>query len=139
MPIYEIAKGGKLNAYKLFLALSNTLANPENGILCEIFQNSFLADSSAKMLRKHFLTEFQISKIDSFPERDDIHKRVFESVKMSVCILLGKRSKSQETNFTLNIWRDRNRLNGEQIQLSPNIIFSIDPETASIPSISTRT
>ena len=88
LDIYELSKGGKLNLYKLFLAKSSQLQK-ENGILCEIFQNSFLADNSAKYIRQYFVNEQKIISIDSFPERDNHKKRVFEAVKMSVCILIS--------------------------------------------------
>jgi hypothetical protein len=107
LPIYQLAKGGKLNAYKLFLAISDKLLTT-NGVLCEIFQNSFLGDLSAINIRKHFIENNTIKFIDSFPERDDANKRVFPGVKMSTCIMLSIKTKpSRETHFALNIYSDR--------------------------------
>ena len=85
---YTIAFGGKLNAYKLFIANAVKKLLSTNGINCFIFQNSFLGDRQATNLRKYILKNDKIIKIDSFPERDSKKKRVFESVKMSVCISL---------------------------------------------------
>lgn len=85
---YTIAFGGKLNAYKLFIANAVKKLLSTNGINCFIFQNSFLGDRQAANLRKYILKNDKIIKIDSFPERDSKKKRVFESVKMSVCISL---------------------------------------------------
>lgn len=87
----QIAFGGKLNAYKLFLAKAINSIVREEGYVSFIFQNSFLADKQAFTLRKTVLENTQIKMLDSFPERDSKKKRVFESVKMSVCILLLQR------------------------------------------------
>ena len=85
---YKIAFGGKLNAYKLFVANAIKKILSLNGVNCFIFQNSFLGDRQATNLRKYILNNNKILKIDSFPERDSKKKRVFESVKMSVCVSL---------------------------------------------------
>jgi Alw26I/Eco31I/Esp3I family type II restriction m6 adenine DNA methyltransferase len=138
LPVYDIAKGGKLNAYKVFLAKSITLQK-QNGIICEIFQNSFLADNSAKYIRKHFLRDQHIIRIDSFPERDDVQRRVFENAKMSVCILLSASLKlDQPYIFDLNIWDDRYLTTGRRIAFSNIDIVKFDEENAPIPLISEK-
>lgn len=131
-PIYEKASGGKLNAYKLFLAKSADLQK-QNGILCEIFQNSFLGDSSSSKIRQYFLRDQRIVKIDSFPERDDVNLRVFESAKMSVCILTSQNKKLPVYNFALSIWRDKYMLSGQKIVLLNQDLFALDPKSVSIP------
>lgn len=136
---FETALGGKLNAYKLFLAKSvNVVENKSlakaNGIIAFIFQNSFLADKQAIGIRKDILENNQIICIDSFPERDSIKKRVFESAKMSVCILLAKHSNTDEP-FTVNIWNDKNKTSGITTSFTFSDIKAIDPETLSIPRI----
>jgi len=132
--LYEKAKSGKLNAYKLFLIKSASLLL-KDGTLCEIFQNSFLADQSAKEVRKYFLSENQIIVIDSFPERDDLSKRVFESVKMSVCILLAKKGFHNEYNFILRVWEERFMKNANQVVLNTELIRNFDSINFVIPSI----
>jgi len=133
-PIYEKATGGKLNAYKLFLAKSAELQKPE-GILCEIFQNSFLADNSASKIRKHFLEMQRIFRIDSFPERDNIYLRVFENVKMSVCILISQNKAVKEYQFLLRIYKDKYMNLARQITFSNLDVLNMDPNNAAIPSI----
>jgi len=128
---YKHALGGKLNAYKLFLALAPIILKKE-GLNCQIFQISFLADNQAKNIRKHYLNNQSIIRIDAFPERDNENKRVFEEAKMSVCILLSKNLPSKKETFTLNISYDR-KIRGEEISLSNPVINSIDSETLSIP------
>lgn len=78
----EIAFGGKLNAYKLFLAISINKICKDRGVISMIFQNSFIADQQATLLRKEVINHHRIITIDSFPERDSKKKRVFPSVKM---------------------------------------------------------
>ena len=133
--IYDKAKTGKLNAYKLFIAKSITLVK-RKGVFCQIFQNSFLGDNSAKLLRKHFLTKQLILRIDSFPERDNINKRVFKSAKMSVCILFAKNEKVNDFNFDLILWKERWMQNKSSVNFSNSELLEYDKNTIVIPSIS---
>ncbi|MBK7790219.1 MAG: N-6 DNA methylase [Saprospiraceae bacterium] len=133
--IYDIAKSGKLNAYKLFLAKSIKILN-DGGIFNQIFQNSFLGDNSAKLLRKHFLTEQKIIRIDSFPERDDLNKRVFFSAKMSVCILFSQNKKMVEYDFPLFVWSERWMENSYSSLFSNKELMTFDKESYVIPSVS---
>lgn len=134
--LYEKAKGGKLNAYKLFIAKSFDLLNYK-GIFCQIFQNSFLADNSAKKIRKFIIEESKIIKIDSYPERDDVNKRVFESAKMSVCILLCKKQKSTCNDFDLNVWESKNKLKFS-VKINRDSIIRFDDKNFVIPTITSE-
>ena len=133
---FQIALGGKLNAYKLFLAKAiNSLTYKNgNGLISYIFQNSFLADKQATELRKYTINNSQILTIDSFPERDNKKKRVFESAKMSVCIVLLKQA--QPTNsFIVNIWEDKDKKKGITTSFNKDEIVAIDSENESIPRL----
>lgn len=132
LDIYDLAKGGKLNLYKLFLAKSSQLQK-QNGILCEIFQNSFLADNAAKFIRKYFLNEQTIVRIDSFPERDNHKKRVFEAVKMSVCILITSKVQSDDYSFKLSVWKTKHMDDGFTVDYMKSEINKIDPVSFQIP------
>jgi adenine-specific DNA methylase len=134
--LYEKAKGGKLNAYKLFIAKSFDLLNYK-GIFCQIFQNSFLADNSAKKIRKFIIEDSKIIKIDSYPERDDVNKRVFESAKMSVCILLCKKQKSTCNDFDLNVWESKNKLKFS-VKINRDSIIRFDDKNFVIPTITSE-
>lgn len=134
LPIYEIAKGGKLNAYKLFLARSSELLG-KNGITCQIFQNSFLGDLSAQNLRLYYLANHSIRFIDSFPERDDINKRVFPGVKMSICIMLAASDQDPNNCFRLSIYSDRQFTLKSSINYTFKDIKEIDPDYCTILSI----
>lgn len=49
-----------------------------------------------------------VLKVDSFPERDNVRLRVFESVKMSVAILLiRKQTNIVDQTFHVNVWKDK--------------------------------
>ena len=65
---YKIAFGGKLNAYKLFIANALSILCRKEGVMCVICQNSLLADRQATNLRKHIFEYAQLLSIDSFPE-----------------------------------------------------------------------
>jgi len=137
LDIYELSKGGKLNLYKLFLAKSSQLQK-ENGILCEIFQNSFLADNSAKYIRQYFVNEQKIISIDSFPERDNHKKRVFEAVKMSVCILISFKEKTDDYSFRLSVWKSKEMDEGFFVTYLKSEINKIDPISNQIPLLESK-
>lgn len=128
------AFGGKLNAYKLFLAKALHSLVKCNGKVCFIFQNSFLADKQAAELRKDIFQNYRLVQIDSYPERDNVRKRVFESVKMSVCIALFSKE-SSKLPFTVNIWDDKNKNSGITTIFTVEDIILLDPVSLAIPRI----
>ena len=131
---YKIAFGGKLNAYKLFIANAINLLSRKDGIMCVICQNSLLADRQATNLRKHILEQNQFISIDSYPERDSKKKRVFESVKMSVCIPIVRKRKSNDY-FRVYIWDDKNKTTGLETRYNFNEIQSMDSIEYAIPRL----
>jgi type IIG restriction enzyme and methyltransferase len=133
-PFLQIAFGGKLNAYKLFLALALKYLIKPNGIISYIFQNSFMGDLQAYNLRKAVICENQPLIIDSFPERDSKKKRVFESVKMSVCIVVIKATNT-DNPFIVNFWDDKNKSSGTQTSFTRKDIIEIDTSSYTIPRI----
>ena len=133
---YTIAFGGKLNAYKLFIANALKKILSIKGINCFIFQNSFLGDRQATNLRHYVLNYNKILMIDSFPERDSKKKRVFESVKMSVCISIIQNIKvSSDYVFPVNIWNDKDKTSGLSTCFSLNDIVAIDNIDYTIPRL----
>jgi len=134
--IYQKCKGGKINAFELFLAKTHELLK-NKGVNCQIFQNSFLADNSSRNLREFYFKNERIIFIDSFPERDNPQKRVFESVKMSVCILLSKRHviNGIDYEFVVRFWEDKTMLNGHITKFSIEEIELFDPKQLTIPNL----
>jgi Alw26I/Eco31I/Esp3I family type II restriction m6 adenine DNA methyltransferase len=135
MPLYDKAKTGKFNAYKLFLAKASSITK-SLGNTTLIFQNSFLADNSARKLREFYLKNQTILKIDSFPERDDVHKRVFKSAKMSVCIMSVRNEKQIKYDFLFKVWHERQMEKYYEINFTNNEILNFDINTFAIPTIS---
>mgnify|MGYP004714585477 CR=1 FL=1 len=131
---FKIALGGKLNAYKLFLAKAINTLTSKNGIITLIFQNSFLADKQAENLRKYIFSNSEFITIDSFPERDNKKKRVFESAKMSVCIVFIRNCFS-DSLFYINFWNDKDKTSGICTAFTPNDIKMIDSSSMTIPRI----
>jgi Alw26I/Eco31I/Esp3I family type II restriction m6 adenine DNA methyltransferase len=132
--IYHKCKGGKINAYELFLAKTDELLK-NGGTNCQIFQNSFLADNSSKGVRNHYLNNQSLLYIESFPERDDITKRVFESAKMSVCILMSKKIILSDYKFSLRIHSDRTLKKYYIVEFNKSEIISFDPINVVIPTL----
>jgi Alw26I/Eco31I/Esp3I family type II restriction m6 adenine DNA methyltransferase len=131
---YPLTGSGKLNAYRAFIAKSLKNITKTSGIFCMIFQNSFLGDSFAAGLRKYIFDNHSILNIDSFPERDNVSKRVFTGVKMSVCILTCKTGEINN-GFNFNMYSDKgfNREYTNKIKLSD--IKLLYPKNLSIPLI----
>lgn len=133
----KIAFGGKLNAYKLFLALSINKICKDRGVISMIFQNSFIADQQATLLRKEVIDNHRIITIDSFPERDSKKKRVFPSVKMSVCVLLMQKT-GEQSPFVVNFWNDKYKSSGTSVLYTAQNIKNIDSKDYCIPRIEQR-
>lgn len=133
---YNLAKGGKLQAYKLFIANSLKNITKEDGITTLIFQNSFLGDTACKNIRKYCLDN-KVLCIDSFPERDNVKLRVFENVKMSVCILQVKKINTTKNDykFILNIWKEKYMINKKVIKYTKNEIQLLDPNSYQIQDL----
>ncbi len=130
----KAAFGGKLNAYKLFLAMALEKLIKNRGLVCYIIQNSFLADKQASTLRKEVFDTAQIIFIDSFPERDNVKKRIFSSVKMSVCIPLIQKLPTDDP-FVVNFWDDKYKSSGVTTLFTKENIYNIDSENYTIARI----
>jgi len=134
---FEPAISGMVNVFRLFIVRSINLLK-ENGFLTEIFPLAFTGDISAGKLRKWILKNYHICGIEIFPERDDPKKRVFENVKMSVCIL-NLLKKKDDKKFFLRIHQDRyvNQSN-EMTFIFKEDIFLFDNKNYTIPLIKAK-
>ncbi|MCB9805587.1 Eco57I restriction-modification methylase domain-containing protein [Candidatus Nomurabacteria bacterium] len=129
---YKAAKGGMLNIFRLFIVRSLDLLK-NDGIFVEIFPLAFVCDLTAVNLRKFILEDTQPISIDAFPERDNHKKRVFEAVKMSVCILITRKSAPKEP-FSLRINKDKFiDYSTQKTYLDLNKIKVLDDKNYSIP------
>jgi len=134
---YKPAIGGMLNIFRLFILKSIYLLSNE-GVFSEIFPLAFVGDLSISKLRNYILNNNEILFIEAFPERDDSNKRVFEAVKMSVCILNLKKAK-KTAPFFVRINNDRfiNK-NAEKNYLTKSIIETIDRKNLTFPLVSSK-
>lgn len=130
---FDFAKGGRVNLFQFFYPLGIFLSRM-NGLISFITQNSILAEDSALNNRKLIFSDCQILKIDSFPERDNVAKRVFKSAKMSVGILFLRKSKiNSNYNFVVKVHKDRYLNNFHELQISLSEIVKIYPDNLIIP------
>jgi hypothetical protein len=89
-------------------------------------------------LRKFILDNCTILSIEAFPERDDPNRRVFEAVKMSVCIMNLKRGLTN-CRFFLRINSDRFvDESAEKNYLDRDVIETIDKKYLTIPLTSEK-
>jgi len=109
-----------------------------NGVQTQIFQNSFLTDNSARNLREFYFLNTVILKIDSFPERDNPNTRVFESAKMSVCILQSVKRKIKDYEFIVSFWNDKYKTSGHTNFFKVSELFIFDEKQLNIPNLKTE-
>jgi Alw26I/Eco31I/Esp3I family type II restriction m6 adenine DNA methyltransferase len=125
-----------INIYRLFILRSITILRRE-GVLVEIFPLSFVADVSASNLRKHIFENNSIEFIEAFPERDDENRRVFETAKMSVCIMLVHKNKNQNGKFFVRIHHDKYvDFNNQKVYFDLKTLSLFDKENLTIPLMS---
>lgn len=134
--VYEWAKGGVLNIYRMFICRCFSLLK-NDGHCCLIFPLAFMGDASNSKIRQFVMENTQVDFIEAFPERDIESKRVFKEVKMSVCILgATKRKKPSSYKFSVRIHRDKYvDDNNETMFISYDEIKTIDNKYLSIPLI----
>ena len=131
-PEYAPAMGGMINVFRLFIVKSVHLLS-HNGIFSQIFPLAFIADVSCGNLRKYLLKNYEVLSIEAFPERDDAKKRVFEAVKMSVCIL-NLLNQESTGKFSMRIHGDRFiDVENEKVLLDIGDISLIDEANHTIP------
>lgn len=131
---YDYAKGGRLNMFQFFYPLAIDISR-DNGIVSMITQNSILAEDSALGNRKLFFTQTDILSIDSFPERDNKHLRVFESAKMSVCICTLRKNKQPDncSIIPIKVWHSRFMQDKHELNITVEEITEMYPEDFIIP------
>lgn len=121
-----------INIFQLFIVRGLNLLK-RNGIFCQIYPLAFTGDVSLYKLRKEILDNYALVGIEAFPERDNPKKRVFENVKMSVCITLIQKSAFRD-RFFLRINSDKFVDRTEKKSFfTPDEVKSIDRSYYTIP------
>ncbi len=131
---YKPAQGGMINVFRLFIVKSISLLS-KNGVFSEIFPLAFVGDVSSSNLRVYLLKNCGILNIEAFPERDNEKKRVFEAVKMSVCILNLHRRKMNDKFFIRTHWDRYVDLKNKKVFMTINEIRILDISNYTIPLI----
>ena len=129
---FEYAQGGRINMFQYFYPLSSAILS-QKGVCSLITQNSLLAEESALNNRKLFFDKFKICSIDSFPERDNVNLRVFESAKMSVCICLLQLGTTIDDSFDIHVWKSKYMNSGHVLSIQKKDIQSVYPNDLIIP------
>ena len=131
---YNSAHGGRDNLFQFFYPLAINISK-KSGVVCLITQNSILAEDTTLTNRRFIITNSKIIRFVSFPERDDVKKRVFENAKMSVCIGILEATKCTTTDydFCVDVWYDRYFSAGHTLQLNLSEIQSIYPAKLIFP------
>jgi len=131
---YDYALGGRVNLFQFFYPLAIAISR-RPGIISLITQNSILAEDSALANRRHIVENCRIVRFVSFPERDDVKKRVFENAKMSVCIGILNTTKPvpADYDFEIDVWYDRYFSKGHSLRLSLSEIKNIYPTKLIFP------
>ncbi len=124
------ALGGVVNAARLFYAMGLHISNSD-GFVAMIIPFGFLTDTTSAKLRHHIFTHHSFIKIDAFPERDSIKRRVFEDAKMSTAIIITSYKKTN-AKFDLGVSYGKN-INTQRLKLHFQSIQSINAELLSIP------
>lgn len=133
---YKPAISGMTNIYRLFVLRSITILR-QDGIFIEIFPLSFIADVSASNLRKYILKYNSVNIVEAFPERDSEKHRVFETAKMSVCILQLQKGYAQSNKFFVRIHHDRFvDENNQKVFFNLETLLLFDKKNLTIPLMS---
>jgi len=130
---HEYAKGGRVNLFQYFYPLGVDISC-KGGIVSLIVQNSLLSEDTTIKNREFILGNSRIIHIDSFPERYDVKKRVFESVTMSVCICMLSHESAADYTIPIDIWKDKYKSEGTHLRINKSEIKSLYPESLIFPS-----
>lgn len=129
---YKHAIGGRINLFQFFVPFSIENAK-KRGVICQITQNSILGEDTAISNRKFIFNNSNIIRFDSFPERDNVKTRVFESVKMSVAISLLRKEEVKNNYFKVFVWKTKHMNEKVELLTSKDEILKIYPNSLSIP------
>lgn len=137
MKEFSPAIEGMVNIYKLFIIRGINILK-HKGFFIQIFPLAFICDISASKLRKWILDNFHIVGIEAFPERDNEKTRVFDSVKMSVCILKVIKAKSNNASYIRIHWNKYVDELNEKVFIDKSDIKLLDSSHFTIPLIKNR-
>ena len=128
---------GKINLYELFICRAIALANL-HGALSLITPMALLGDNQTRGIRHRILTGKEIRTIESFPQKDDIRRRVFPEAKLSTAVFVVKGECSGQA-FAVRTHPGRLiETQSQALQIRPDQISAYDPDNIAIPSCTQR-
>ena len=136
-PKFAPAIKGKLNLYKLFICQAALLPALQ-GNFSFIVPMGLLGDDATQGIRRLLLEEKQLVAIESFPQKDDPRRRVFEEAKLP-CTVFVARSESGDAPITI-----RSHLaqfmdpSSDRLSVRPTEILALETENVPIPSCTQR-
>jgi type I restriction-modification system DNA methylase subunit len=145
-PIYELlylqstprmapAMGHRINLYRLFIAQAISILK-NNGRHSFIVPMSLLADRFTLNIRRHLLENVQFIVIEQFPQKDDPNNRVFQEAKLSTCIYVIRKNKSDKEQIFLRIHPGRTiEEKSPQYVANQSDFFVFDDDNLSIPGL----
>ena len=134
---HKVASGGRLNLFQYFISFMLDVCRKE-GLVSFIVQNSLMGEKTTINVRDLMLKQKTIISIDSFPERDNIKKRVFEGVKMSVCVgTVLNDNRNDDYQFKINIWEEKQMLHKKKVTYLRSEILKAFPSSIIFPLAST--
>ena len=136
-PKYAPALRGKLNLYKLFIC-QGALLPALQGNFSFIVPMGLLGDDATRGIRRLLLQNKQLVAVESFPQKDDPRRRVFEEAKLS-CALFVARSEFEDAHFTVRSHQAQfMEPSTDGLSVRPTEILALEPENVPIPSCTQR-
>jgi Alw26I/Eco31I/Esp3I family type II restriction m6 adenine DNA methyltransferase len=133
---YPEVQGGSVNAARIFYALGFKLLK-DNGLQAMIIPFGILTDTTSAKLRKYIFENYCFFKIDAFPERDNMKRRVFEDVKMSTAIVFSSKGKLF-SHFDIGISYQKEINTKERLNLQYADIQALNNDLLAIPLTSEK-
>ncbi len=135
--VYEPAIRGKKNLYKLFICLGRSVLGTR-GSFSFIVPMTLLGDDQSAGVRRLLLERATLTNVESFPQKDDPHNRVFPEAKLATAIFIAQ---DTPPKFRTRIrTHPRKQIDEESPMLcaSSNEVIAFDKDNVVIPSCTQR-
>ncbi|MBX3364028.1 MAG: Eco57I restriction-modification methylase domain-containing protein [Phycisphaeraceae bacterium] len=135
VPLYKPAQGGRLNLFRLFMVRSLVLMAGQ-GQNAFIVPMSLLADTFPAGTRRLLLENGWLREVAAFPQKDDVHARVFFEAKLSTCIYRAEKTAEPDrpieiTTYPRHVFTDTPK----RCRLTVAEVRALDPEYLALPAI----
>ena len=131
--VYEPAMSGARNLFKFFIC-KGTFLLATKGRFSMIVPMSLVGDRQAANVRKMLLSRISLQVIETFPQKDDPHRRVFRDAKLSTALFVAANQESHERPLVVRTHPAGSVDQGSpELRLSQPSVMIFDPEHAAIP------